>query len=195
MADDMFGQPQPSANYIDEYVPPQADPVQAAPVAPVSDQPAGSPAQPAAEGSTQSLEDQNIFTLLGVEDGTEAEKEGFLDELQQVIWEDFLDNDVELLLTEQEMADLKLILDKKDVPDLQKQEEAVVFLEKLIPDLEEIMLEKALELKEAMVRERLAGLKDFYSNDPSKNEAITQAETAMNQGQWQDAAKTMNGIK
>jgi hypothetical protein len=220
MADDVFGQPMApagsggqsgsSSNYIDEYVPPQA----------AASAPAMSPTQPAAPSNspqytdvapanptspsnasstssepTQSLEDQNIFTLLGVQDGTDQEKESFLDELQQVIWEDFLETDAELLLTEQEMSELKQILDKVGVSDLEKQEEAVVFLEKLIPDLEEIMLEKALELKEAMVRERLTALFDVYGNDPSKKAGLDEARAAINQGYWRDAAEAMNSLK
>lgn len=97
--------------------------------------------------SSESLEEQNIFELLGVADGSDEEKEEFLDELQQVIWEDFLENDVELLVTLEEKKQVDAILAKTDSNDLEKQEELVVYLEKLIPDLEEIMLEKALELK------------------------------------------------
>jgi hypothetical protein len=175
-----------NGHYLDEYVPPQATQV--------SSQPTTEPAD-ASPDLSQSLEDQNIFTLLGVEDATDEEKESFLDELQQVIWEDFLENDVELLLTESEMVELRQILDALDKEELQKQEETVLFLEKLIPDLEEIMLEKALELKEDMAKERLSGLRDFYSNDVEKLNKVDEAAALVNQGSWRDAAQVMNSIK
>ena len=87
------------------------------------------------------LEQQNIFDLLGVSDGTDQEKETFLDELQQVIWEDFLEKDVALLLTDQEHEQFRQIMDKPGPRDHQRQEEIIEFLDGLIPNLEQIMLE------------------------------------------------------
>lgn len=183
-----------ATHYVDEYLPPVDSTsymdTQTATSPSVTTSPATS-----TDEIAQSLEDQNIFVLLGVEDGSDEQKEAFLDELQQVIWEDFLENDVELLLTEQEMTDLRAILDKPTAEEAQKQEETVVFLEKLIPDLEEIMLEKALELKEDMVRERLLGLREFFSDDTQKLARLNEVETLMNQNKWNDAAKAMNSLK
>lgn len=160
--------------------------------APVSSMP--SSAQPTSSAMSQSLEDQNIFFLLGVTNGTDQEKESFLDELQQVIWEDFLENDVELLITEEEMTELKGIMAQKEVGNLELQEKIIVFLEKLIPDLEEIMLEKALELKEDMARERVAGMREYFASDATKLAGIDAAEKKMNDGQWRDAAQMLNTL-
>ena len=55
-----------------------------------------------ANDKEEALISQNIFDLLGVTDGTEAQRNEFLDELQQAIWEDFLENDLELLVTDNE---------------------------------------------------------------------------------------------
>src|SRR5260221_10105725 len=112
-------------SYVDDYMPPapQGD-------APAQSQPAA--AQPQPPSQSQSLEDQNIFHLLGVQDATDEEKEKFLDELQQVIWEDFLENDVELLLTEEELTDFKKISDNKELGEEDRQNKMIEFLEKLI---------------------------------------------------------------
>lgn len=200
-------------SYVDDYQPPQ-EPVQAtnpapAPAAQSQDQPQAQP-QPQGEQpqavttpqpqpaqnktASQSLEDQNIFDLLGVNDGTSQEKEAFLDELQQVIWEDFLDQDVQLLITESEMADMKQISEKQGLTEEQRQEEIVTFLEKLIPDLEEIMLEKALELKADMVRERIAGLKEYYAGKAEELKQVDEAERLINDDQWKSAADLLNGM-
>lgn len=154
------------------------------------------PSQPAAPEATspvsQALEDQNIFHLLGVTDATEEEKEAFLDELQQVIWEDFLENDVELLITEEEMVELRKIMATKEKSELEQQEAIVVYLEKLIPDLEEIMLEKALELKADMVKERIKGMKEYYAGQPEKLDQLTKAESMIAEDQWRAAAEFLN---
>lgn len=143
---------------------------------------------------SQALEDQNIFHLLGVTDGTDEEKEAFLDELQQVIWEDFVENDVELLVTEDEMTQFRQIVDKNYEDEAQKQEDMIVFLEKLIPDLEEIMLEKALELKEDMVRERIAGMREYYASDADALKQMDEAERLVNADQWRQAADVLNAV-
>ncbi len=144
--------------------------------------------------NSQSLEDQNIFTMLGIEGATEKEKEMFLDELQQIIWEDFLDNDVELLLTEEELVEFKKIGEKADVSEEDRQGEMVEFLEKLIPDLEEIMKEKALELKEEMFLERINQLKKEHAEKPELLEQLDKAEQQRLDEQWQTATATLNAI-
>jgi hypothetical protein len=154
--------------------------------------PADSPA--VSQASSQTLEDQNIFHLLGVEDATEDEKESFLDELQQVIWEDFLENDVDLLLTSEEMVEFKKIEQKKELSEEDRQGEMVEYLEKLVPDLEKIMLEKALELKEEMMRERIAQLTTQYKELPDKLSKVQEAQRLVDDQKWRSAADTLNAI-
>lgn len=150
--------------------------------------------QKPATAVSQTLEDQNIFFLLGVMNASDAEKEAFLDELQQVIWEDFLENDVQLLLTDDEAAELKRLTAGKPSTDLEQQEAVVNYLEKLIPDLEEIMLEKALELKGDMVKERLAGMKEYFASQPEKLQSLNRAEPLLANDQWHDLAELLNTL-
>jgi len=162
------------------------------PVDPPAAQPATS--QPS-KTTSQALEDQNIFYLLGVDDGTEDEREEFLDELQQIIWEDFMESYVELLITEEEMTGLEKVQDKADLKEEEKQEEMVVYLEKLVPDLEDIMLEKALELKEDMVRERIAGMKEYFVQKPDKIVQLDKAGSLIDDDKWRDAAELLNSMQ
>lgn len=145
--------------------------------------------------AAESLEEQNIFELLGVSDGTDEEKETFLDELQQVIWEDFLENDVDLLITPEEKVEVDAIIAKAELDDLEKQEQLVQYIESLVPDLEEIMLEKALELKEELFKERVTGLKEFYSGDVVSLEKVNQAQTAMEENKWRTAQGLLNQLQ
>lgn len=175
------------------------------PATPATVAPVATPAEPVSVSATnvsvknspvdanQSLEAQNIFDLLGVSDGKPEEKEAFLDELQDVIWEDFLGHDVDLLLTEEEMTKLNALKAKGNAPEVQ--EEILVFLEKLIPDLEDMMMDKAIELKEDMVMERIAGLREFHSQNVAALEKITQAEKHISEGRWADASQLLNSIK
>jgi len=146
--------------------------------------------------TSEKLEDQNIFFMLGVKenDATAVQRESFLDELQQVIWEDFLENDAQLLLTKQETEELKVLTDKTQGKSIEDQEEIVVFLEKLIPDLEEIMLEKALELKSDMVKERIAGMKERFAQEPEKLAKVEEAEKLLASNLWLSLAKALNEI-
>ncbi len=144
---------------------------------------------------SQLLEDQNIFTLLGVADGSEEEKSQFLDDLQQVIWEDFLENDVALLILDSEYQKLQEITGgtSRDLS-VETQEKIVEYLEKLIPDLEEIMVDKAVRLKADLFRERIASLKSLHSDDIEKMQTIVQAESLMHQGSWTTAAETLDQL-
>jgi hypothetical protein len=143
----------------------------------------------------ETLDTQNIFELLGVMDGSDQEKDAFLDQLQQVIWEDFLENDVQLLLTKTEITELHALLEEKDQSETDRQEAAVVYLEKLIPDLESIMLEKALDLKREMVFERIAGMRELHGGKAEVLAKITEAEVLFKQDKWLSGAQILNAIK
>lgn len=159
---------------------------------PMPTPPASTPTSPST--TSESLEDQNIFYLLGVENGTSEQKETFLDELQQVIWEDFLENDVQLLLTKDELSQLQQMTGDDMKKPLMEQEAVVVFLEKLIPDLEEIMLEKALELKADLMKERIAGMRELMSGKTEELAKISDAEQLLNEDKWLSAARLLNSI-
>jgi len=175
----------PQNSYVDEYQPPTYTPM--SPSMTMQDTEVPTPIVT----SSEALEDQNIFELLGVSDGTDEEKEAFLLELQRVLWDDFLQYDVQLLITKDEYTELQTQRDAK--PTAEEKEEAVVtYLEKLIPDLEEIMLEKALELKGDMVRERINGLRELYAGDTAKIMDLDKAATQVQADTWRSAATTLN---
>lgn len=132
--------------------------------------------------------------MLGVTDGTPEQREQFLNELQAVIWDDFIDHDTKLLLTEDEQKQLSSIL-QPDPKLPENQEKAVVYLETLVPDLEEIMLEKALQLKEEMVRERLKAMQELHRNDADKSGKLSQVEQMMGENRWKSATDLLNSVR
>lgn len=217
MSDDQALTQAVADSYVEDYVPPKSPfptpagmtpdedtvapagmsaPTGLTPVQPpTASAPAPAQSQPAEERISQALEDQNIFHLLGIDHITEAEKESFLDELQALIWEDFVENDVELLLTEEEYAEFKKIAGKPGASEESVQSEMIEYLEKLIPDLEKIMLEKALELKEELMRERLKEMQDHYMEQPEMLAKVKHAIELIDDRQWRAAADELNTLQ
>jgi len=186
-------------SYIDEYAPPSVSSSAITNTPPaMTNTPAptitSKSSTATVAGTSEALEDQNIFVMLGVNDGTDEEKESFLDELQQVIWEDFLEYDVKLLITAEEASELQKISTAQYSNDLEKQEKIIVYLEKLIPDLEDIMLEKALELKSDLFFERIAGLREYYNGELDKLQILTTAESLAKSDQWSAASTSLNSL-
>lgn len=177
-------------SYVDDYTPPTSD---TGNIQTGSDSAANS-----FNSDENSLEAQNIFFLLGADDATDELKEKFLDQLQEVIWDDFLENDIDLLLTQEEMP--KFLELKRNLLIVAQEErekakdDLVAYLESLIPDLEDIMLEKALDLKADLFVERIAGLKEYFSDKPETLKVITDAETLMFEDNWKESAEKLNTL-
>jgi|GEM_PF-3242077 len=143
---------------------------------------------------SEALADQNIFFLLGAERSSPQEQEEFLNELQATIWEDFVQNDMGLLLTSQEKEKADEISNNSSLTELQKQEQLLDYLDTLIPDLEAIMLEKALELKQDLVKERVESLKEASVENPVKHSQVQEVESLLSQGRWRSAGTLLNQI-
>ncbi|MBP7700748.1 hypothetical protein KA111_01640 [Candidatus Woesebacteria bacterium] len=153
---------------------------------------------------SEKLDDQNIFFMLGAENGGEEVKENFLNELQDVVWNDFLENDVNMLITSEEKVKFDEIMAKRSALDPSQingqegeniQNALIAYLETLIPDLEEIMLEKALDLKSDLFVERIAGLREYNSGNPAILEQINRAEQLMNENKWHSASEILNKVE
>lgn len=147
-----------------------------------------------ATGPAEKIEEQNIFELLGVMDADSSEKEAFLDELQTALWEDFLDKDLALLVTESQLKEVRDLRAQTSLPENDRQEKLIKKVESLVPDIEDIMLEKALELKEEMVKERMAGMKEYFAAQSDKLAKIQEAETHISAGQWKTGAQLLNSL-
>lgn len=191
-------QNQSSASYVDDYQPPMT--------ADDSTTKTDDFAQDvdAQDSVSEKLDDQNIFFMLGAEDGGEDVKENFLNELQDVVWNDFLENDVNMLITSEEKVKFDEIMAKRSALDPNQmngqegdniQNALIAYLETLIPDLEEIMLEKALDLKSDLFVERITGLREYNSGNPAALEEINRAEKLMNENKWYSASEILNKVE
>ncbi len=145
--------------------------------------------QDAEQSNSEELRAQNIFEILGLMNISDVDKNQFLDELEIMIWDDFVVHDLELLLTSEEYKEARRILDtSKD--ENQKKEELIVYLEKLIPDLDEVLYEKALELKSEMMGERLNKMKE--NADEATLSKVQKAQDLISQNLWRQAATLLN---
>jgi hypothetical protein len=143
------------------------------------------------EPVAEELKAQNIFEMLGLAKISDEEKNQFLDELESMIWDDFVVHDLELLLTSEEYAGAREILDKPNQDD-EKKEALIAYLDKLIPDLDEVLYEKALELKSEMLAERLSKMKD--GADQATLDKVKEAENLISQNRWKSAVSLLNQL-
>ncbi|MBT4124647.1 MAG: hypothetical protein HN981_01900 [Candidatus Pacebacteria bacterium] len=149
---------------------------------------------PSRKESGESIEEQNIFELLGVNDASDKEKEEFLDELQQALWEDFLDKDVSLLVTDSEAGEITKIRQDSSLLKNDQQNALIQKIEQFIPDIEEIMLEKALELKEDMVWERVNGVREHLKKNNQSDEQLNKAAAHLKDGRWKTGTQLLNQL-
>ena len=139
----------------------------------------------------QSLESQSVFEMLNIDDINAEEREEFLTELENLIWDDFVKTDLPLMLTSDEYQGAEEILNSQKDED-QKKEDLLVYVEKILPDIEEIMYEKAIGLKEEMFMERIRKMEEAAVGDKDVLNAIEQVKKLIQVGQWKTAVETLN---
>lgn len=145
--------------------------------------------------SSEALIDQDVFVLLGVEDGADEQKQEFLDELVQVVWDDFVEEEAPELLKEADRHKLQELYTGSKTKELSNQGVTVDFLNARIPDLDRHIVALAAELKRSLMEERVAGMRELYKADPKALATIAQAETLIMQDKWRSAAMLLNGLE
>jgi hypothetical protein len=99
-----------------------------------------------------------------------------------------------LLLTDEEVQGLIEIINRTDVDEEEKQGLMLEYLQGLIPDLDELLLEKASKLKKDLTWERLMSLEELYAGDQEKMGKLAEARHLAEEGQWRSAAVVLNAI-
>lgn len=113
----------------------------------------------------EDLESQNIFAMLGLDHLEQSEKEAFLDDLEKLIWDNFIEVELAQLLNAEEKSQAEQILADSTKSDDERKEALLLYLEKFIPNLEEVMYQKALSLKKEMFEERIRQSRQQASED------------------------------
>ncbi len=142
----------------------------------------------------EDLERQNIFAMLGLEHLEESEKEAFLADLEQLIWDNFIEVELPLLLNSEQKAQAEQILADNSKTDNERKEALLVYVEKFIPNLEEVMYKKALSLKKEMFEERLKKVRDQATeeNNLSLIADLDQIQELVTAGRYKTATELLN---
>lgn len=144
--------------------------------------------------NAEDLESQNIFIMLGLDNLEQAEKEAFLTDLEKLIWDNFIDVELPLMLNTEEKNQAEQILADTGKTDDERKEALLVYLEKFIPDLEEVMYKKALSLKKDMFEERVNKMRKQASeeNNLSLMADLDQIQELVGAGRYKTAVELLN---
>jgi len=137
----------------------------------------------------EALPAQNIFEMLGLSNISDEEKNQFLDELEEMIWNDFIEHDLQLLLTTTEYEEAKKTLQATYQSEDARKEALLNYLSSLIPDLEEILYQKALELKAEMFAERVKRMN--MDADENMRAKLQEVEALVAQNRFKSALKLL----
>lgn len=150
-------------------------------------------AQPSAKAFSEKLQKMSIFEMLGVE-GSEEEKEAFLSEVQDVIWQDVVENDLAPLLTEPELDEVEAMLNNEQTPEDTKRDYLFDLILKKVPNAEEVLLERTMQLKSDLLHERLHGMQEFFKDKPEALSELEKAHGLIDGEQHDEAVAVLNQL-
>ena len=156
-------------------------------------------AEPSAEPTPEpvneeDLEKQNIFAMLGLKNLEEPEKEAFLADLEQLIWDNFVEVELPLLLNSEQKAQADQILADQSKTENERREALLAYVEPFIPNLDEVMYKKALSLKKEMFEERVKKMRDQATeeNNLSLMADLDQIQELIAAGRYKTATELLN---
>lgn len=173
-------------------IPPTEMPVETPVEKPVK--PVATPIAEVENTDEEALENQNIFTMLDIKDQDETEREKFLEELENLIWDNFIEVELPLLLNSEEKNQADQILADTSKTEDERKEALLVYLEKFIPNLDEVMYKKALTLKKEMFEERLAKMRRQADEEHNLNlmADLDQIQELIKAGRYKTAVELLN---
>ena len=150
-------------------------------------------AQSSAKSFSEKLQKMSIFEMLGVE-GTEEEKEAFLSEVQDVIWQDVVENDLAPLLSEPEMDEVDAMLNDESASEDTKRDYLFDLILKKVPNAEEVLLERTMQLKSDLLHERFHGMQQFFANNPEAMQKLEVAHGHIDADEHEEAVALLNEL-
>jgi hypothetical protein len=150
-------------------------------------------AQSSAKSFSEKLQKMSIFEMLGVE-GTEEEKEAFLSEVQDVIWQDVVENDLAPLLSEAEMDEVDAMLNDESANEDTKRDYLFDLILKKVPNAEEVLLERTMQLKSDLLHERFHGMQQFFANNPEAMQKLEVAHGHIDADEHEEAVALLNEL-
>lgn len=154
--------------------------------------------QPAAVQPAQQpagLTELDIFTILGVS-GTDEEKNAFLQEMQEVIWDDVISTELDDNLSDSEMDRIDAIIADTATSIDDKHNQLYAFLTEKIPNLTEVLTAKVNQFKLDLLDDRIEGMTEFYTtnNNADALAKIATAQGLRNDENFKDAVSALNSL-
>jgi len=132
--------------------------------------------------------------MLGLKNLEEPEKEAFLADLEQLIWDNFVEVELPLLLNSEQKAQADQILADQSKTENERREALLAYVEPFIPNLDEVMYKKALSLKKEMFEERVKKMRDQATeeNNLSLMADLDQIQELIAAGRYKTATELLN---
>lgn len=151
--------------------------------------------QTPATQSNPGLTELDVFTILGVS-GTDEEKTAFLQEMQEVIWDDVVSSELDDNLTDEEMERIDDIIADTATSMDDKHNKLYAFLTEKIPNLTEVLTTKVNQFKMDLLDDRIEGMTEFYQSQ-NNADALGKLEQALgmrNEERYSEAVAVLNAM-
>ncbi|MCD8484521.1 hypothetical protein LRY65_05560 [Candidatus Woesebacteria bacterium] len=144
------------------------------------------------EQTAQQLAAMDVFTLLGITDASEEDREAFLNQLQDAIWEEVVEQELADSLTDDEIDTIDRVITDEALQADEKRNQLFSLLANKVPNLEEGLADATNQLKYDLLGERVDGLREFYAAKPDQLQVLDQVEEMVNAGNVNEAVATLN---
>ncbi len=142
--------------------------------------------------TAQQLAITDIFSLLGIEGTTDEDREAFLNQLQDAIWEEVVEDELLETMTDEEVDSIEQTIVNEEITADEKRNTLFGMLSSKVPNLEEKLAETTNRLKYELLGERVDGLREFYAENAEQLGVLDQAEQLIETGKVAEAISLLN---
>lgn len=142
--------------------------------------------------AAQQLATMDIFSLLGIENASDEEREMFLNQLQDAIWEEVVEDELLEKLTEEEVNSIEQTVNDENMSADDKRNALFSMLSDKVPNLEERLADSTNQLKFDLLGERVDGLREYYKDKPDQLSVLDQVEQMVESGNVTEAVNMLN---
>ena len=142
--------------------------------------------------AAQQLAALDIFTLLGIENASDEDREAFLTQLQDAIWEEVVEDELLEQLTDEEVDSIEQTVTSETMSAEDKRNTLFSMLSDKVPNLEQRLAESTNRLKFDLLGERVDGLREYYKTNEAQLGVLDQVEQLVEAGNVNEAVSLLN---
>ena len=140
----------------------------------------------------RSIDGMDIFEVLDIS-ASMQEREQFLIQLSDAIWNDVIQSRLEDM-TEDQVARVDEALTDQQLTDNQKYDRLFSIFHEIVPNAEQMVAETAKRIKIEFLKARIDGLMEFYHSNVAALQTVRMASDMFNQQRFYDAVKLLNSL-